>query len=359
MAVDALASVTGAGGRSPAVSKIKSLDTTIFAIQPGHHPDSDRISFLRIQRLVRNLQPGYTYLEVGSDIGGSLLPHLSDPNCAAAISIDPRPQRTPDERGIDFHYDGVSTACMLDELGKHLSPNELGKLSTIEADASAISRSQFSSRPHLVFIDGEHTNTAAFSDFLAVLPLIADTALVTFHDANLVGDAIQNIERLLVHLATPHSLLILPSCVAVFGFGDFIAPMQTELARYGEERSAYFDAARVQRHQAVANAVIERTDGLRAHSIAELVAWTARTEQMLTAEEVPLRPTPTRSGRKLLDFSVLWMGRTRPSRTTATHGRTDRFDLVEAHCTDARCGAGAQAAAPTIGSDPIARLNCL
>src|SRR6516162_9870377 len=101
-----------AGGSNSAVSKIESLDTTIFAIQPGHNPD--RTSFLRIQRLVRRLQPGYIYLEIGSDIGASLLPHLLDPSCAMAISIDSRPERQPDERGKDFYYPGNSTVRMLD-----------------------------------------------------------------------------------------------------------------------------------------------------------------------------------------------------------------------------------------------------
>jgi hypothetical protein len=39
------------------VSSIEALDTSIFAIQPGHY--SDRTSFPRVQRLVRAIQPGY------------------------------------------------------------------------------------------------------------------------------------------------------------------------------------------------------------------------------------------------------------------------------------------------------------
>jgi hypothetical protein len=93
------------------VSSIEALDTSVFAIQPGH--SSDRTSFPRVQRLVRTLQPGYAYLEVGSDFGGSLLPHLLDPACRVAVSVDRRPERQPDERGSDCHYVGNSTARML------------------------------------------------------------------------------------------------------------------------------------------------------------------------------------------------------------------------------------------------------
>lgn len=142
------------------VARIEALDTAIFAIQPGHH--ADRTSFLRVQRLIRVLRPGYAYLEIGSDIGGSLLPHLLDPACVAAVSIDPRPDLQADERGVDFHYIGNSTARMLTELGRHTSATELGKLFTIDADASAIDPDVPGMRADLVLIDGEHTNPRRF-----------------------------------------------------------------------------------------------------------------------------------------------------------------------------------------------------
>ena len=259
-----------------AVSKIEALDTTIFSIQPAQY--SDRTSFLRVQKLIRLLKPGYAYLEIGSDIGGSLLPHLLDPNCAAAMSIDPRPALQRDERGIDFHYVGNSTAGMLAELGKHVTPAELNKLTTFEDDASAIDPVQLGLQADLVLIDGEHTNLAAFSDFLAVLPMIAADAIVTFHDANLVGDTIQIIQRFLAHRQTPYSLAILPSCVAVFGFGRFLGPLEAELRPFAEPTGAYFAAARRQLHQVVAEAVIGQNEGFGGRSIAELTTWVAEAE---------------------------------------------------------------------------------
>jgi hypothetical protein len=263
--------------QTAAVSMIEALDTSVFAIQPGHY--SDRTSFLRVQRLVRTLQPGYAYLEVGSDLGGSLLPHLLDPACRVAVSVDPRPESQPDERGSDFHYVGNSTERMLAELGKHAGPEELGKLVTLDTDAARIDRTTVPARPHLVLIDAEHTNVAAFSDFLSVLPLVADDSMITFHDANLVGDTIQIIERFLTYMRTPYSTVILPSCVAVFGFGTFLKPVQTELAPHAEDSPSYLAAARQQRQEAVADAVIARTEGLPARDIAELVAWAADTQQ--------------------------------------------------------------------------------
>lgn len=268
-------------GVSP-VAQIEALDTAIFAIQPGYY-EADRISFLRVQRLVRALRPDYAYLEIGSEIGGSLLPHLLDPACVAAVSIDPRPEQQPDERGMDFHYAGNSTARMLAELGRHVTAAQLDKLATIEADASAIDPAMLGRRADLVLIDGEHTNPAAFSDFMAVLRMIADDAVVTFHDANLVGDTLQIIERFLAYQGIPYSLAILPSCVAVFGLGRFRDPVASELGPHAEPAANYYANARRQRHAAVADAVVSKTPALHGQSIAELVAWTNEAVQRFRA----------------------------------------------------------------------------
>ena len=168
---------------------------------------------------------------------------------------------------------------MLAELGKHLTTEELGKLVTIDTDATAIDRAAITTPPDLLLIDAEHTNVAAFSDFLAVLPIAADDSMITFHDANLVDDTIQIIERFLTYMRTPYSMVILPSCVAVFGFGAFLEPVRTELAPHAEDSPSYFVTARQQRLEAVADAVIARTAGLPARGIAELVAWAADTQQ--------------------------------------------------------------------------------
>jgi hypothetical protein len=262
-----------------ASARIETLDTSIFAIQPGHY--ADRTSFLRVQRLLRSMKPGYQYLEIGSDLGGSLLPHLLDPDCRALLSFDPRPQLQPDERGRDYHYAGNSTERMLRELRKHASPRELGKLVTIDADISDAEAVPSGVHPDLVLVDGEHTNVAAFSDFMAVLPLIAEDALVTFHDANLISDTLQIIERLLVQRQARHSLTILPSCVAVFAFGALVDPARADLAPYAEVKTDYFAAARDDRHAAIADAVIGRAEGLRASDISGLRAWTENVEQQL------------------------------------------------------------------------------
>ena len=91
---------------------IESLDPAIFALE-SQTTVNDRISLLRLQRFVRHQAGSYRYLETGSHLGGSLLPHLADPRCAKVVSIDPRPASQPDERGTIFRYDDNSTERMI------------------------------------------------------------------------------------------------------------------------------------------------------------------------------------------------------------------------------------------------------
>ena len=62
------------------VEKIGNLDVGVFEI-PSETSVSDKISLLRLQNLVRCKKDGYVYLEVGSHLGGTLVPHLIDPQC--------------------------------------------------------------------------------------------------------------------------------------------------------------------------------------------------------------------------------------------------------------------------------------
>lgn len=77
-----------------AMGMIETLDIAVFQVKT-ESTLSDRKSFLRVQNFARSAFGHYVYLEVGSHIGGSLFPHLIDPACEAAISVDPRPWRSP------------------------------------------------------------------------------------------------------------------------------------------------------------------------------------------------------------------------------------------------------------------------
>jgi len=75
--------------------RIQARDISIFSILTALS-SADRRSFLDFQNAVREFDSQYTYLEVGSHLGGSLIAPLIDSRCRTAISIDNRTSSSPD-----------------------------------------------------------------------------------------------------------------------------------------------------------------------------------------------------------------------------------------------------------------------
>ena len=63
----------------------------------------DKRALLAIQRTTRNRFSTYTYLDIGSHLGGPIQPHLLDPRCETIYSIDTRPESHPDDR-VEGYY---------------------------------------------------------------------------------------------------------------------------------------------------------------------------------------------------------------------------------------------------------------
>lgn len=199
--------------------KILSLDISIFSA-PSQTSDKDRKSLLQIQNFIASQKPnGYYYLEVGSHLGGSLVPHILDMRCSKIVSLDPRPLSQPDERGVNFYYADNSTARMIAGLKELGLENKMTKLNTFDLDARDYQQVNEGYIFDLAFIDGEHTHVASFSDFVSLRRLLALDGVCVFHDANLIVDTIFIIRRLLEAEGIQHSLTFLPDCLAVFAFG--------------------------------------------------------------------------------------------------------------------------------------------
>ncbi len=146
--------------------------------------DSDKAVLLQL----RDLMPsGYRYLEIGSFMGGSLVPFLRDPKCMHILSVDLREQIVPDERGIKYDFKGMPLQSMLNELGKN--GVDCTKLQNFDGPIDQC--------PHLgvqydlVFIDGEHTDVACFRDFVHALKRVKPDSIVAFHDSTLIHKALQ------------------------------------------------------------------------------------------------------------------------------------------------------------------------
>ncbi len=176
--------------------RVERLETGLFDAIPSQTSQKDRRSLLAVQRATARRFGRYAYLEIGSHLGGSIQPHLLDPRCEAIFSIDARPAAQPDDRspGCVVAYDGNSTQRMLDLL-RGLAPQRVGKLRCFDADASEVEPARIAPRPHLAFIDGEHTLRAVLSDFAFCRRVLVPGGTVLFDDFPIVHPAVLEICR--------------------------------------------------------------------------------------------------------------------------------------------------------------------
>jgi hypothetical protein len=175
--------------------RVEALDLTLFEEVHSQSSEGDRRAWLAVQRSVR-LPAGYTYLEIGSHLGGSIQQHLVDPLCRKIVSIDRRPPSQPDDSKKIDRYADNSTARMLDNLGR-VAPGELGKVLCFDADARDISLDQVPKPVDFCFIDGEHTHQAVLSDFDFCLGVSSPDAAICFHDAQYLHRALRAILAML------------------------------------------------------------------------------------------------------------------------------------------------------------------
>lgn len=176
---------------SKSMTQIDALDVTIFdGIASQTHP-GERRSLLAIQRTTRRAHRHFSYLEIGSHLGGSIQPYLIDDQCRNIYSIDPRPAQQPDDRTPNHiaRYRDNSTARML-ELLRSLNRGDLNKIICFDCDAAEVDPGRIESAPQVAFIDGEHTRTAAWSDFQVCLNVISPTGTIVFHDAEIIYPAL-------------------------------------------------------------------------------------------------------------------------------------------------------------------------
>jgi hypothetical protein len=222
---------------------IQQGDLAIFKI-PSQTGDGDKKSLLSLQNIVRSNVRSYIYLEVGSFMGGTLLPHLADPECRVVYSIDKRPASQMDERGRTYDYVNSSTQDMLATLEQHLPLSAMLKLQSFDLDASELTADQIALPGDFVFIDAEHTNQAVFRDFLSVFRFAKENSVIAFHDAQYLFDALSNIETLLAYQKIKHRAFVIPDSVFVILLGDFVNLAANALSRFCLDKETYFANAK-------------------------------------------------------------------------------------------------------------------
>ncbi len=165
----------------------------------------------------------YTYLEIGSYLGASLQWHLSNPLCERVVSVDKRStDKILDERQINYAY-SVSTEDMIKTLRSNRLP--VDKLVTIDGTVDDIvDYRDFD----LVFIDAEHTNSAAHYDGIKCISVMKENSVLMFHDDWIVYKGIEKLEEQLIGQSKAFRKFKMPECdITAIVFGDLIDPFQS------------------------------------------------------------------------------------------------------------------------------------
>ena len=224
---------------------LQNLDAGLFDYVPSQTGGGDRKSLLTIQNIVRNVIPHYVYFEIGSHLGGTLVPHLMDPLCRHVISVDKRPPTQMDERGVMFDYNQNSTKKMLATLESQVPAATLLKLATFDLDSSELNGSQIPVKVDYAFIDGEHTNVAVFRDFLSTMRFLSESSIVGFHDAHLLCDGLQNIECLLRDRGIVFNSYFLHDNLYLIVTGEFANIACQALERMSRDRDKFIQDSRI------------------------------------------------------------------------------------------------------------------
>jgi hypothetical protein len=218
--------------------RLDSLDTSIFDLIPTQTTKADRHSLLAVQHLVAKHFGSYTYLEIGSHLGGSIVPHLVDARCSKIYSIDLRPESQPDNDGRVYQYPGNTSRRMLPNLSA-IDAAQVAKVVTFDLDARDVDPNQIDDPPQLCFVDGEHTTEACFSDGLFCIGVCSTHATLMFHDANHVVHAISRLIARLGASGKGFRALVLPEKLFVIALDgspaaadDHLCSIQKNIARF-------------------------------------------------------------------------------------------------------------------------------
>lgn len=199
---------------------IENLELKLFEKIHSQTTPNDKKSLLACQKAVREILPQYTFLEIGSYLGGSLQPFVLDERCQKIISIDKRPKAAPDERGFNQIYLNNTTQHMLENL-KQVSTLGIEKIQCIDGDVSEINQKEIQARPQLCFIDGEHTDEATWRDFQFCLNIMAPDGAIIFHDAMIIYNSLSRIVSYLKEKGIKIRAYNLPDVIFVIEIGNF------------------------------------------------------------------------------------------------------------------------------------------
>ncbi len=169
--------------------RVAHLDTTLFDHVEAQLDPDDRRSLLALHAACSASYGRFSYLEIGSHLGGSLQALICDPACESITSIDSRPDSQPDERGLVYRYPGNSTSRMLENLAA-IPGADLDKLVTLDTSTVELDPDGLARPPELCLVDGEHTDTATLRDARFCRQAMRGRGCIVFHDAAVIYRAL-------------------------------------------------------------------------------------------------------------------------------------------------------------------------
>lgn len=180
---------------------------------------ADKDALLKLRDWV-GASGSYSYLEIGSYLGGSLVPFLGDSRCTRVLSVDDRGRQQHDERGMVFDYCGVTSSDMLARLKS--SGVNVEKLLVFDGSINSYKPSIDLESYQLIFIDGEHTDRSCLRDFLCSRVVASADSIYCFHDSTVVWKAISIINTILAAQGVRFSFgKVSHSEMSVFCFGRY------------------------------------------------------------------------------------------------------------------------------------------
>lgn len=155
--------------------------------------NNDKLFFLKTIDFLKSKINEYKYIEIGSFLGGTLVPSLKDDRCNLVISVDERERQQPDERGAKYDYAGITEQTMIDNLLSHSV--DISKLKTHNGSINTYNcpDNEFD----LAFIDGEHTDVACVRDFAWLYPKMKKDSIILFHDSSIVHRGLSIVRELM------------------------------------------------------------------------------------------------------------------------------------------------------------------
>jgi acetyltransferase-like isoleucine patch superfamily enzyme len=234
--------------------RIARLDQEIFGAIGVRSSPAERRSWLALQRIVRGAPGGYSYLEIGPSVGGSVLPHLLDPACAEVVWIDERASA-----GSPRHWDEPMALAM--EGLEREAPVRLDKLRRLDAADWRRDGHTAVISPELWLFDGLHTEAAAETYVEPCVRWCAPGAAICFRHASLTRAAIEECLRLLGTSGRACGSRYLPGDLFVVGLDGSPVTSDAGVQRTRDGRSWLDSVARAEKAR---SAVRNTLRGIRA-----------------------------------------------------------------------------------------------